>query len=449
VKSIRFFLVAVLLATMTLIIFLSALHGYRSSMAEEKALLDSEIANRARLLGIAGGNQTPDITVVSVSEPYAFQVWHGNHLIQRSDNTPLTPIATEAGFQDRNFSGYRWRTYTWIDEEGHRRVTTSERIDIRNAQAEGIIMKSVLPVILALPLAGIFIWFVVGYGLSPLRSLANHLRRRRTDDFHPIPMDQLPVELMQVVSSANELLHRLDASFARERQFASDAAHELRTPICALKIHLHNIRHNLPDGDDELAHLVAATDRMDNLVEQILLLYRTSPDHYATQLKELDLHVLVQEVIAGMYSGFEQRNIQLELEGGSEKLAGDHFALGTLVKNLLDNACKYTPEGGQVRVTVGKHRDGIMLRVEDSGPGIPEDQYQRIFDRFYRVDGDQHASNVIGCGLGLAIVNHITELHGATIEAGPSSFDTGLAMTLIFPRRIIRSDMQEMNNDTP
>jgi two-component system sensor histidine kinase QseC len=445
VKSIRFFLVVVLLATMTLIIFLSALHGYRSSMVEVKALLDEEIANRARLLGIAGGNQMPDVTVVRVSEANAFQVWQGDRLIQRSDNTPLSPIATEAGFQDRNFSGYRWRTYTWIDD-GHRAIT-AERIDVRNALAEGIIMKSVLPVIIALPLAGILIWFIVGYGLSPLRSLARHLQRRRADDLHPIPMDRLPVELMQVVRSANELLYRLDASFARERQFASDAAHELRTPICALKVHLHNIRHNLPDGNDDLTHLVAATDRMDNLVEQILLLYRTSPDHYAAQLKELDLHALVQEVITGMYAGFEQRNIQLELAGGTERLAGDHFALGTLVKNLLDNACKYTPEGGQVRVTVGKHRDGIMLRVEDSGPGIPADQYQRIFDRFYRVDGDQHASDVIGCGLGLAIVKHITELHGATIEAGPSSFDTGLSMTLIFPRRIIRQDRQETNDE--
>ena len=438
-KSIRFFLVVVLLATMTLIIFLSALHGYRSSMVEVKTLLDAEIANRARLLGIAGGSQTPDITVVRVSEANAFQVWHDDRLIQRSDNTPLEPIATAAGFQDRNFSGYRWRTYTWINEDGHRRTITAERIDIRNALAEGIIMKSVLPVIIALPLAGILIWFVVGYGLSPLRSLADHLRRRRADDLRPIPMDQLPIELMQVVTSANELLQRLDASFTRERQFASDAAHELRTPICALKIHLHNIRHNLPDGNPELAHLVAATDRMDNLVEQILLLYRTSPDHYATQLKELDLHALVQELITTMYPEFEQRNIQLALEGGSEKLAGDHFALSTLVKNLLDNACKYTPEGGQVRVTVGKHRNGIMLRVEDSGPGIPANQQQRIFDRFYRVDGDQHASEVIGCGLGLAIVKHITELHGATIEAGPSSFDSGLSMTLVFPRRILRN----------
>jgi two-component system sensor histidine kinase QseC len=447
VKSIRFFLVIVLLATMTLVIFLSALHGYRSSMVEVKTLLDAEIANRARLLGIAGGKQTPDITVVRISAANAFQVWHDERLIQRSDNAPLVPIATAAGFQDRNFSGYRWRTYTWINEDGQRRAITAERIDIRNALAEGIIMKSVLPVIIALPLAGVILWLVVGYGLSPLRSLARHLRRRRADDLRPIPMDQLPVELMQVVTSANELLQRLDASFARERQFASDAAHELRTPICALKVHLHNIRHNLPDGNPELAHLVAATDRMDNLVEQILLLYRTSPHHYATQLKELDLHALVQELITTMYPDFEQRNIQLALEGGSEKLAGDHFALSTLVKNLLDNACKYTPEGGQVRVTVGKHRDGIMLRVEDSGPGIPADQHQRIFDRFYRVDGDQHASDVVGCGLGLAIVKHITELHGATIRAGPSSFDTGLSMTLVFPRRLIRKEMQENTNE--
>jgi two-component system sensor histidine kinase QseC len=447
VKSIRFFLVAVLLATMTLVIFLSALHGYRSSMAEVKALLDSEIANRARLLGIAAGKQIPDVAVVSVSEPYAFQVWLDDRLIQHSDNTPLTAIATEAGFEDRNFSGYRWRTYTWTDAESHRRVTAGERIDVRNALAEDIIMKSVLPVIVALPLTGILVWFIVGHGLSPLRSLASQLQRRRADDLRPVPVDQLPVELMQVVTSANELLQRLDASFTRERQFASDAAHELRTPICALKVHLHNIRHILPDGNPEFSHLVAATDRMDNLVEQILLLYRTSPAHYTTQLKELDLHALVQELVTTMYPEFEKRNIQLELEGHSEKLAGDRFALGTLLKNLLDNACKYTPEGGQVRVTVGHQNDNILLRIDDSGPGIPADQYQRIFDRFYRVDGDQHASDVIGCGLGLAIAKHITELHGATIEAGPSVFTTGLAMTLVFPKHTIRNKMQGSGNE--
>jgi two-component system sensor histidine kinase QseC len=238
---------------------------------------------------------------------------------------------------------------------------------------------------------------------------------------------------MQVVTSTNDLFHRLAASFDREKQFASDAAHELRTPISALKVHLHNISQDLPADNHDLIQLEAAVDRMGNLVDQILILYRTSPDQYMAQFKLLDLHQLVQEAIIIIYPDFEEKNIQLELTGKSAVMSGDRFALETLVKNLLDNACKYTPAGGQVHVSVSVEGADVKLQVEDSGPGVPAEQYHRIFDRFYRMGGDQHESGVIGCGLGLAIVKHIADLHGATVELQKSSFGTGLSVAAFFP----------------
>ena len=428
------FLVVMLLAIMTLTVFLSALHGYKSSMAEVQQLFDSELAEKARLLAITGNGRSVKGEVVSVSDQYAFQVWQDGDILQRSDNTPLTAISNlEEGYQDTNFNNYRWRTYTWFDSAHNRRAITAERIDVRNALVEGIILKPVLPIVAALPVAGLLIWLIVGYGLAPLRNLADHLRSRRAEDLRSIPATRQPLELMQVITSTNDLFSRLEASFARERQFASDAAHELRTPISALKVHLHNISKDLPAGNHDLVQLEAAADRMGNLVEQILALHRTAPDQYMARFRELDLYQLVQEVIISTYSGFEEKNIQLELTGNHATLSGDQFALETLVKNMLDNACKYTPAGGHVRVSVTAGSVGARLQIEDSGPGVPAAHYHRIFDRFYREGGDQHQSGVIGCGLGLAIVKHIADLHGASIDLQSSSFESGLSISILFP----------------
>jgi len=422
------------MAIMTLTFFLSALHGYKSSMAEVQRLFDSELAEKARLLAITGNGRSVRGEVVNVSEVYAFQVWQDGDILQRSDNTPLIAISNlEEGYQDANFNSYRWRTFTWFDPVHNRRAVAAERIDIRNSLAEGIILKPVLPIVAALPAAGLLIWLVVGYGLSPLRNLADHLRSRRAEDLRPIQVTRQPLELMQVIASTNDLFSRLEASFAREKRFAADAAHELRTPISALKVHLHNISKDLPPGNHDLVQLEAAVDRMGNLVDQILALHRTAPDQYMAQFREIDLYRLVQEVIISMYSGFEEKNIQLELTGEPAIMSGDHFALEALVKNLLDNACKYTPAGGNVRVAVSADSAGTGLQVEDSGPGVPEEKYHRIFDRFYRVGGDRHHSGVIGCGLGLAIVRHIADLHGALIDLRRSSFESGLSISVLFP----------------
>ena len=432
-----------LMAIMTLTVFLSALQGYRSSIAEVQQFFDSELQERARMLAIAGSGHKVESETYAISDQYAFQVWQDGSLLQRSSNTPTTMISNlHGGYQDTNFGSYRWRTYTWIDtsQDRDRRAVTAERIDIRNMLAERIIMKSVMPVIVTLPVAGLLIWLIVGYGLAPLRNLAAHLGNRRAEDLKPIPETRQPVELMQVITSTNDLFSRLEASFSREKRFASDAAHELRTPISALKVHLHNMSKNVSPGDHDLVQLEAATDRMGSVVEQILALHRTAPDQYLSRFCEVDLYQLVQQVIISMYDEFEQRDIQLELTGEHALMSGDRFALETLVKNLLDNACKYTPAGGHVLLSVDMADAGVRLQVEDSGPGVSEELYERIFDRFYRAHGDRHQSDVVGCGLGLAIVRHIADIHGASIKLEKSSFESGLCVSVWFPAVIDRED---------
>lgn len=433
-SSIRIFLVVALLATMTLTVFLSSLHGYRASMAEAQSLFDAKLADTAQLLAATHGSAGPGTAVRDTAARFAFQVWEAGELREHSANAPLTPLAPLApGYGYRNFGSYRWRTYALANPEMARWFLTAERVDTRNELAEGIILESVVPVVLALPLAGLLIWFVVGYGLAPLRRLADRLRDKRADDLGPLPREEQPRELMQVITSINDLLRRLDASFRREKHFAADAAHELRTPLSAMKIHLHNLALDLPDENENLQQLESATLRMQNVVEQILALHRTAPDEIMVRFEPVDLYALAQDYIARRYYQFEARQQQLELEGAPACVTGDRFALETLLRNLLDNACKYTPTGGRVRVTVRGESDRVALVVEDSGPGIPADQHERIFDRFYRLGGDQHASGVIGCGLGLSIVRHVADLHRATIALGTSGWHGGLSVTVVFP----------------
>jgi two-component system sensor histidine kinase QseC len=434
VKSIRIFLVVVLLATITLTVFLSALHGYRSSMAEAQQLFDIKLSDTAHLLAATSATGLTQQRAITTAGQFAFQVWQDGRLIQHSANVPATPIAHfEPGYQHSNFNNYRWRIFAYPGSMPQRWVFTAERVDLRDKLAEDIIMESVLPVVASLPPLGLLIWLIVGYGLSPLRQLARQLRDKRADDLGALPVDRQPNELKQLIISTNDLLHRLEASFTREKYFASDAAHELRTPISALKVHLHNLAQDLPEGHHDLQQVQQSVERMGKLIEQILTLNRTTPDLYMANFTAVDLHALIQNHIADNYSRFEEKNHSVELYGHPTFLQGDRFALQTLVQNLLDNACKYTPAGGQIRVSADTCNGNVVLIVEDSGPGIPDEQHERIFDRFYRIGGDQHNSGVIGCGLGLSIVQHIAELHHATITLQRSAALGGLSVSVTFP----------------
>ena len=443
-SSIRIFLIVVILSIMTLGIFISALHGYRSGISNAQQIFDSELADTAQLLSVVREAYKPGDTAALETTRYLFQIWQGDTLLLRSANSPAMPIAPfKGGFHDRNFNNHRWRTYSLYSELSGHWVITAERLDIRNSLAENIVLESVLPVLVLLPVLAVVIWIVVGRGLAPLERLANVLGHKRADDLSSIPLKNQPVELTRLTRSVNDLLSRLKASFEREKQFTANAAHELRTPVSALKIHLHNLSQEMPEGDDRLQALVTVTDRMGHLIEQILALHRTTNDQFIANFTDLNLYTLVQEVIVGEYALLEEKNQQLEFRGVNSQLRGDQFALETLMQNLLGNAVKYTPEGGSILVTITGSGSTIMLRVEDSGPGIPEDQYERVFNRFQRIGGDRNASSVPGCGLGLSIVRQIVELHQAEITLGRSEELGGLSVSIVFTGKLLtENDVQ-------
>ncbi len=431
-KSIRIFLVAVILAVFSLYNFLAALEGYQYSMAEAERLFDKQLLDTAKL--IASLHIEDSRANIDQNSAITYQVWQQDHLISSSDNVPATAIAPlDYGFNYSNFGGYRWRTVTYFNTESPYWVIVAERTDLRYTLAENVILESVFPIILGLPVIGLLIWLIVSQGLKPLRRLATELGNKQPHDLSPLSARSTSHELKQIVRSSNKLLKRLEGSLLRERQFASDAAHELRTPISALKVQLHNISKEIPTDNQNIRELVVSTERLGHIVEQILDLHRSSPDQFNASFTSHNLAGLVTEVMAQEHHQFESKNQKLEFDGKPCKISGDRFALVTLLQNLLSNANKYTPFGGEVLVSTTESEGRVVLTVEDSGSGIEKEQHEAIFRRFYRIGGDRHQSGVPGCGLGLAIVQGIVELHDASITISSSRFETGTAFHVNFP----------------
>lgn len=432
-----------LIAIITLVTFLSLLQGYQASIAKAQQLFDDRLQSMAAMISNANQDLHPHSAgTEKLSSTVFFQILTNDFsLLARSNNATTALLSADngpvtSGFKDINFSGYRWRVYILKDDVLNRWIITGERADIRYILAENVVTESIIPIVLAIPIAAFIIWIAIGVGLKPLRELTGQLNIKQADDLSPVLMTNTPEELTSLVTSTNALLQRLNDAFEREQQFAADAAHELRTPISILKVQLHNLQNNEHISEAALLPLAKGIERMGMVIEQILSLYRYSPEQALIKQSDIDLSAIVQSIIVKDYEKIAIKQQKISLSGGEKCLIkGNQFALETLLQNLISNASKYTPELGEIKVTSKHITTGIRLMVEDSGPGIPQEQYERVFERFYRVDGDRHDSGILGCGLGLAIVKHIVKLHKAKITLQRSTQLGGLKVMIDFPNK--------------
>lgn len=442
-KSIRTYLLLALIAIITLVTFLSLLQGYEASITKAQQLFDDRLQSMAAMISNANQDLQPHSAgTEKLSSTVFFQILTDDFSLLARSNNATTPLLSAdndvvtSGFKDINFSGYRWRIYILKDDILNRWIITGERSDIRYILAEKVVTESIIPIVLAIPIAAFIIWIAIGIGLKPLRALTEQLNNKQADDLSPVLMTNTPDELTSLVTTTNALLQRLNDAFVREQQFAADAAHELRTPISILKVQLHNLQNNEQISEAALLPLASGIERMGLVIEQILSLYRHSPEQVLIKQFDIDLSAIVQSIIAKDYEQIAIKQQKISLLGGEKCLMkGNQFALETLVQNLISNASKYTPEQGEIQVTSKHITTGIRLIVEDSGPGIPQEHYERVFERFYRVDGDRHDSGILGCGLGLAIVKHIVNLHKAKITLHPSTQLGGLKVMIDFPKQ--------------
>jgi len=467
--SIRRYLVLILLSIITLVTFFAAIQGYKVSMSKTSDLFDAQLKSIAATLLLItekehGGQIDQDADI-------AFQVWQGDRLLLSTSNAPKTPIVNmndltesinknkqvgfdqnsiEHHFGEANFLGQRWRTFVKT-ALNNKFVIVAQPIKRRFELAEDVTLSAVTPTVLIIPLLTLIISLAISRGLKPLSHLTKALKNKKLNDLTQLDIISDTKELEPVITTLNKLFERLSLAFERERHFASDAAHELRTPLSVLKINVHNLKASIKEGtsfkekytaknseeeagiQQQLAHLVQSVDRMAHVVDQILTLNRTNPEQIDFCGESVDFIGLIQQSISELYVGISQRNQEISLENDVGRLTGNAFALGILVQNLIGNASKYTPENGIILVKVQTNKTNVTFSVEDSGPGIAPSEYARVFDRFYRVGGDQHTSKIIGCGLGLAIVSHIIDLHGAKISLSKSEQLKGLKVTVSFP----------------
>ena len=431
--SVRRYLISVLIALLVLTSFLAALQSYRLSAERARDLFDQDLQ-----LVAASILQHYDIDTVDAGDGMAVQLLQQNRLIYRSKQIPETALVVTEGFSEQNFAGKRWRVF--MQRKDDWQIIVAQPLQQRLQLADEVITASIYPVVLSLPLQALLIWLVVSRALKPLNELSTQLTSRKANELTPITLQSLPKELRPVVNSTNNLLSRLSSAFNREKRFASDVAHELRTPLSVLEITLHNAitrwqQQGLSDTDESMQALRAGVERMRQLIEQIMLLNRTNPDNFQAKMTNLDWAALCRDVVVEWYPQLEKKQQQISIEGDEHLFVkADEFALRLVVSNLLGNAIKYTPDGGQIKLALSHTGNTVVLNVSDSGPGIPEQEFEQVFNRFYRIGGDRHQSGNPGSGLGLAIVKEIVMLHRGTISLAKSEFASGLSVTVELPR---------------
>ena len=408
---------------------------YRNALAEANAFFDYQLRQTALTLRDQSFQYAlpPDLTINEPGYDFVVQVWSLDGVrIYLSQPHAVLPGITTLGFSTVDTTAGQWRVF---GAQARRQVIqVAQPISVRSAQAARLALRTLLPFTWLVPLLGLAIWLLVGMSLRPLDRLAITVASRDPASLQPLPDAALPDEARPLVASLNTLLGRLSSVLQRERAFIADAAHELRTPLTALRLQVEAVEKaaDSVERSHAVQQLAAGVERSSRLVEQLLSLARQDPGidrpHVAVQLDRL-----AADVVTEMVPVADRKSVDLGLETApSMQLQGDADSLQTLIRNLIDNAIRYTPPGGKVDVGIERAADHVTLRVTDTGPGIAPADRQRVFDRFVRLPG----SGAIGSGLGLAIVKAIADAHGATIELGEGPAGHGLAVAVRFPKQV-------------
>lgn len=350
-------------------------------------------------------------------------------------------------FRDIVVNGEDFRTgYLWIElpTEGENRfmlIQIAETLGKRDSLANEIIKGVILPQFVILPLAVLLVWFGLSRGIAPLNTLLDIIRARKPDDLSALQTKDTPEELLPVITALNEQLERLEQTIDTQKRFVADAAHQLKTPLAGLRMQVELLSDEVDEAarTRSLRRLKVGTERSTRLVNQLLALARTEAPS-VLQFEKLDLTHIARTVTRDFVPEAMNKRIDLGVEAPDHPVYvnGQTLMLTEMLKNLVENALRYTPEEGcvTVRVDDSPQREAIVLEVEDDGPGIPESERHHVFDRFYRVLGTSED----GSGLGLAIVQETATQHDANVSIHDNPKSThadrpGTLMRISFPPR--------------
>lgn len=364
---------------------------------------------------------------------FVIQVWtvDGERVFQSVPDAPL-PEKSELGFSDVQSNGAHYRVFSM--RSSTQVIQVAQDLKLRGAMARTLALRTVAPILLMAPVLMFIVWVVVNASLAPVARARQQVASRQPDDLGEVSDEGLPAEVVPLIHELNLLFGRVRRSFDAQNSFVADAAHELRSPLAALLLQVQGLERAGDDRARALAvgRLRAGIARATRLVEQLLALARQQALSTTIPRSEaIALHDVVRLAIVDASGTASTRAIDLGLVHADKDLVvGNPEALRILVNNLIDNAIKYTPEGGSIDVEVRAREGRVDLSVDDSGPGIPDSEHERVLDRFYRVPGTD--ARAAGSGLGLSIVKTIADLHKASLSFGRSSRLGGLRVVVSF-----------------
>ncbi|OOG14366.1 ATP-binding protein [Pseudomonas sp. C9] len=433
------------------VISLFNLHDSNHEIAE---VYDAQLAQNARLLqGIMrmpmAGKDHADLyqafnQALSEAEPrvdghpyetkIAFQVWNRKSevLVHTASAPSFNAPPSITGFSDVvDLNNRHWRAFLLVDKQNGLRIWVGERDDVRSDMVDRIVRHTLWPNILGSLLLAAMIWLAIGWGLKPLVNMAATLRARQPGSLEPLQLTPLPTELEPMQAALNRMLAQIQEVMGRERRFIADAAHEMRTPLAVLRVHAQNL---MEPGSEEdrrasLEHLISGVDRTSRLVNQLLTMARIEPQAETRPPAAIDLTATVRDSLVQLTPWLLSRDLELVFDVSDDinLVKVDPTAIDIALNNLVTNAAKYSPAHGLITVRLTKKENCYELSVEDEGPGINEEDHDRLFERFYSRGNDQ------GAGLGLTIVRAIAERFGGQIEL-ENRTPTGLRATLEFCR---------------
>lgn len=446
--SLRRRLVWLLTSTVAVIWLLSTAVVYQRAHHEADELLDSQLTQVGEtLLAIVSGGEVEHF-VKELHEharhqpvPIAFEIWHADDgTMRRLVTSPgHGGFATDVveGFSEHPHQGSRWRFYAVQDRDAEYRVVVGQAHVARERLAREIGLSLLLPAALALPLMALAVWWVVGRTLRPVNAVARAVGTLDAQALAPLDASTpLPDEIAPLRSALNALIRRVAEAFDNERRFTADAAHELRTPLAALKVQAQvALRAQTDDSRQHaLGQVIAGVDRMTHLVEQLLTLARVDPARQDRAPQPLDPASIIAEVCAESLPLAQRQNQSLEVDAAPGcEIAVTPAWLAIALRNLVDNALRYAGEGARIEVSLARTASGCALCVADDGPGVASELRAHLTARFVRGETDGE-----GCGLGLSIVARVAALSHARLELGDglprADGGRGFAATLHFER---------------
>ena len=437
--SLRTRLLAWLLAGMALAWLVMALLSYRAAMHELDEVFDANLAQAAHTLLRYAGHEPVELAEHERMPPthlyeheLAFQLsLDGQGMVLRSALAPVSvfPLGAD-GYANLSYAGRDWRTFRLHDARTGVMVVTAQPRALRDELARTIAWRFLAAPLVMLPLLALYLAVAVRRGLAPLDRLAAEVAARDARDLTALDDAAQPREVRPLLAALNTLFGRVGAAVENERRFTADAAHELRTPLAAIRVQAEvaSLTHDEAARQTALAQVIAGVDRTTHLTAQLLNLAHLDPQTGLAQPQPVVLAKLVMQLADEFAPVASARGITLRCTPLAQaSVIGDADLLRLLLRNLLDNALSHTPRGGVVEVSVSRDMGAVLLSVADSGSGIAPECRTQVFERFYRVPGSPPG----GSGLGLSIVQRVAELHSARITLGQAALG-GLLLQIRF-----------------